>query len=218
MMTIIPLAIFINHFNIVTFVFISSHSFYQQKCSQYYLCILIVVNLLHSSFSLISISSCCCFVQLWLKNYFSLMLCFVRAHISNKNKYIPKQRDLAERIFHDQHFRRIQIWNIFILFSFSLYESLKYQVGNDWCEKREIPSKRNDDHCQLFYFDFWLVVGATAAGVSVAPGPFFDFMTIATIRCSSMRKARMILKQNEIESWSMNRTICSHCLTEVERI
>lgn len=40
------------------------------------------------------------------------------------------------------------------------------------------------------------MVGAGAT-VSVAAVPFFDFITIATIRCSSMRKARTILQNNE---------------------
>jgi uncharacterized protein (DUF697 family) len=45
-----------------------------------------------------------------------------------------------------------------------------------------------------FYFDFGPVVaGGTTTVVSVVPVPFFDFMTIATIRCSSIRNARTIL-------------------------
>lgn len=36
------------------------------------------------------------------------------------------------------------------------------------------------------------------AGVSAGAATFFDFMTMATMRCSSMRKARTILKINEI--------------------
>jgi hypothetical protein len=46
---------------------------------------------------------------------------------------------------------------------------------------------------QFVYFVFWVVAGGCGTG-STAAVPFFDFITIATMRCSSIRKARTILK------------------------
>jgi len=61
-------------------------------------------------------------------------------------------------------------------------------------KEREVKSKTNNN-CQtkdLFYFDFWPVCCVVVAGT--ASVGFFDFITIATMRCSSIRKARTILK------------------------
>jgi hypothetical protein len=47
---------------------------------------------------------------------------------------------------------------------------------------------------KLVYFVFWPTGGGGWTAGSVIPVDFFDFMTIATMRCSSIRKARTILK------------------------
>ena len=56
-----------------------------------------------------------------------------------------------------------------------------------------ISNRKQIECLNGFYFDFWPAAGAWAADSA----GFFDFITIATIRCSSIRKARTILNQTQ---------------------
>jgi hypothetical protein len=61
-----------------------------------------------------------------------------------------------------------------------------------------------DERGDRAHFDLEAATGAPGAAVSVPAVGFLDFMTIATIRCSSMRKARIMLKRTNLRSYISN--------------
>ena len=100
-----------------------------------------------------------------------------------------------------------------ILFNFLFYSCLSsLDARVDVEEERKIVDKQTFliDRKRLMsvfflYFDFWLVAGAVGATASAGAAPFFDFITMATMRCSSIKKARTILERSRMCSWRRSR-------------
>ena len=137
------------------------------------------------------------------------------------NKNVPlkeqafRQRQIKAIPSHDDHLAKemlllakryamlsVESRRVFRSLYFFLYLS---DIELETRESSRIKNNSSSSHENLcFYFDFWLVAWPTVAGASTATVLFLDFITMATIRCSSMRKARTMLERRDASGVSLH--------------